>query len=189
MHKLSKHLHEANDFSLFHANICSLNANLENLETVISNLEFSFSIIAVSETWTPEGKGEVKPRNLEGYQNYHENRGSSVKSACGFYVKEGIKFKPQNDTDIAYHDTDNEFLKSIRLTDGNHWYLQRAPSKNSNNIFVGNLKATLHSLKNNNKICLVAGDFNHDIPKCEHNPVINEFLNLTYYNFFFSHVF
>ena len=55
-HKLSKHLHQTNDFSLFQTNICSLN---ENLETLISNLEFSFSVIAVSETWTPIGKSEV----------------------------------------------------------------------------------------------------------------------------------
>ena len=74
-HKLSKHLHQTNDFSLFHTNICSLNANFENLETLISNLEFSFSVIAVSETWTPIGKSEAKPRKLEGYQNYHGNRG------------------------------------------------------------------------------------------------------------------
>ena len=55
-HKLSKHLHQANDFSLFHANICSLHRNLENLETLIRNLEFSFSVTAVSEIWNPKGK-------------------------------------------------------------------------------------------------------------------------------------
>ena len=93
-HKLNKHLHQTNDFSLFHTNICSLNANFEKLETLASNLEFSFSVIAVSETWTTIGKSEVRPRKLEGYQNYLGNRGSSIKSGCGFYVKEGIKFKP-----------------------------------------------------------------------------------------------
>ena len=66
-HKLSRHLHQTNDFSLFHTNICSLNANLEDLETLISNLESSFSVVAVPETWTPIGKSEVKPRKLEGY--------------------------------------------------------------------------------------------------------------------------
>ena len=119
LHKLSKHLHEINDFSLFLTKICSLNANLENLETLISNLEFSFSSIAVPETWTLKVKSEVKPMKLEGYQNYHGNRGSSIKSGCGFYVKEGIKFKPQKDFDIAYHDADNEFLlglKSLMVT-------------------------------------------------------------------------
>ena len=95
-------------FSLFHTNICSLNANL-NLETLISNLAFSFGVIAVSEIWIPIGKSEVKPRKLGGYQNYHGNRGSSIKSGCGFYVKEGINFKPRKDLDIAYHGADNEF--------------------------------------------------------------------------------
>ena len=119
-HKLNKHLHQTNDFSLFHTNICSLNANFEKLETLISNLEFRFSVIAVSETWTTIGKSEVRPRKLEGYQNYHGNRGSSIKSGCGFYVKEGIKFKPRKDLDIAYHDTDNEFQSTwIEILNGN----------------------------------------------------------------------
>ena len=108
-HMLSKQVHQTHDFSLFHTNIFLLNANLENLETPISNLEFSFSVIAVSETWNPKGKSEVKPRKVEGYQNYHGNEESSVKSGCGFYVKKGIKFKPWKDLDIVYHDTDNEF--------------------------------------------------------------------------------
>ena len=55
---------------------------------------------------------------------------------------------------------------------------------NSNNIFLENLKTTSHSLRKNNKICLVAGDLNYDILKYEHNPIINEFLNLMYSNFF-----
>ena len=108
-HKLSKHLGQTNDFSLFHTNICSLIANLENLEALINNFESNFSFIAVSETWTPKGKSEVKPKKLESYQNYHGNRGSSVKRSCDFYVKEGIKFKPRKDFDIAYHDPNNEF--------------------------------------------------------------------------------
>ena len=84
-HKLSNHLCQTNDFSLFHTNICSLNANLGNPEPLISNLEFSFSVIAVSEAWTSIGKSELKQKKLEGYQNYHGNRGSSTKSGCIFW--------------------------------------------------------------------------------------------------------
>ena len=46
------------------------------------------------------------------------------------------------------------------------------------------LKTTLQNLRNNNKICLVVGDFSYDILKYENNPVINEFLNLLCSNFF-----
>ena len=52
--------------------------------------------------------------------------------------------------------------------------------KKSSIIFLENLKTTLHSLRNNNKISSVAGGFNYDILKYEHNPVINEFLDLMY---------
>ena len=39
-------------------------------------------------------------------------------------------------------------------------------------------------MRNNSKICLVAGDFNYDNLKYEHNPEINKFRNLMYSNFF-----
>ena len=84
-------------------------------------MEFNFSVKARSETWTPKGKSEVKPKKLKSYQKYYGNRGSSFKSGCGFYIiKEGIRFKPRKDLDIAYHDADNEFqstwLKSLMVT-------------------------------------------------------------------------
>ena len=86
-------------------------------------MEFSFSIIDVSETWTSKGKNEVKPGKSEGYQNYHGNKGSSIKSGCGFYVKKGIKFKPSKDLDIVYHYTDNEFqLTWIEILNDNKPY-------------------------------------------------------------------
>ena len=52
-------------------------------------MKFSFSVIAVSntQTWNPKGKSEVKPRKLEGYQNYHENKGSSIKSVVVFMLR------------------------------------------------------------------------------------------------------
>ena len=52
-------------------------------------------------------------------------------------------------------------------------------------MFLENLNITLNSWRNN-KICIVPGNFNYDILKYEHNPVINEFLNLMYSNFFQS---
>ena len=111
------------------------------------------------ETWTPKGKSEVKPKILGSYQNYPGKRASSIKSGCGFYVKEGIRFKPRKNLDIAYHDADNEFQSTwIEILNGNKpnivigvYCKHPSPSPpkkaNSNNIFLKNLKATLHKLK------------------------------------------
>ena len=77
-------------------------------------------------------------------------------------------------------------LKSLMATNQTYSlvFTTSTLKKNSNNIFLENLKTTLHSLRNNNQICLVVGDFNYDILKYEQDPIINEFLNLMYSNFF-----
>ena len=78
----------------------------------------------------------------------------------------------------------------IEILDGNisniitDVYYKHPAKETQITIFGGNLKTTFHSLRNNNKICLAAGNFSYDILQYEHNPVINEFLNFIYSNFF-----
>ena len=144
----------------------------------------------MSETWTPKGKNEIKPRKFEGYRNYNGERRSSVKSGCCFNVKEGIKFKPRQGLDIVYHDADKEFPSTwIEIYNGNKpniiiGVFYRHYQKISKTIFLDNLNMVLHNLRNSNKICLVEDDLKYDILKYEQNPVINEFLILMYSNFF-----
>ena len=54
-------------------------------------------------------KSGNKPKTLEGYQNYHGVKEKSLKSGCGFYVREGTNFKPRKDFKIIYSDENNEF--------------------------------------------------------------------------------
>ena len=49
-HKMTQNVNKQKDFSVFHTNICSLQGNFEKLQTLITNLEFKFSVIAISET-------------------------------------------------------------------------------------------------------------------------------------------
>ena len=51
-YKLRQSLIKNKMLSILYTNICSLEGNAEKLETLISNLEFNFDVIAVSETWT-----------------------------------------------------------------------------------------------------------------------------------------
>ena len=45
---------DTNPFSLFHVNSRSLNKNFDALETLLSGLNFKFSVIGVTETWLHE---------------------------------------------------------------------------------------------------------------------------------------
>ena len=46
------------------------------------------------------------------------------------------------------------------------------------------MKENLHKLGNNNKITIVAGDFNFDLLKYDYNNLTNDFLSIMYSNFF-----
>ena len=54
------HLPKKNIFGVFDTIISSLQVNSKNLQNLINNLEHQFSVIAVSDTWTSEGK-KTKP--------------------------------------------------------------------------------------------------------------------------------
>ena len=109
-HKLIKGLKGNKTFSILHTNIYSLQGNFENLQNPINNLDHCFSVISVSEAWTPESKSkQFNSEILEGYQKYYGMKGNSLKSGCRFYVREDIKFKSQNDLNLIFCDEYNKF--------------------------------------------------------------------------------
>ena len=49
-HKLFNNLLENKAFNVFHTNICSRQVNFDNLQSLISNLDRQYSVVALSET-------------------------------------------------------------------------------------------------------------------------------------------
>ena len=87
--------------SIFHTNICSLQANSEKLEHLANNLNHNFDVTILSETWTSENNNPYfKAPSLQGYQPYHGIKGKALKSGCGFHLKSGKKSKPGMDLEI-----------------------------------------------------------------------------------------
>ena len=95
--------------SILDTNICSLEGNAEKLETLTSNFEFNFDVIAVSETWTSYYRENNKLKIIDGYQTYHGTKGQTLKSRCGLYIKNGLKLCQRTDLDMSIIDKNNEF--------------------------------------------------------------------------------
>ena len=55
-HKMHDIWNKNKRLSILHINICSLNANAEQLETLLHDLDYKFDILALTETWNPEEK-------------------------------------------------------------------------------------------------------------------------------------
>ena len=78
-----------------------------NVETLIDNLDYTFSVISVSEAWAPKMKNRVPPM-MQNYQTYYDIQVKTTKSGCRFYVKKQIKYKPRKQLDLEYFDENNE---------------------------------------------------------------------------------
>ena len=76
-HKMKDKINKPKTLSVFHSNICSLNANVENLEILLHDLDFRFDVITLTETWNPESKKEkFLPKKIDGYDPYIGTTGS-----------------------------------------------------------------------------------------------------------------
>ena len=81
-HKLIQKKQAQNSCSILHTNICSLYANAEDLEMLITNLEHNFSVIALSETWTSTQVTNKRLPELRNYQPFYATQGTTTKSGC-----------------------------------------------------------------------------------------------------------
>ena len=143
-HKLNQSLNIDKNFSFMHTNICSISGNIGKLETLLSNLEHNFDVLALSETWT---KTNYKSNYvIDGYQTFHGIGGQSLKSGCGFFVKEGLKYKQRTDLEMSFKDENNQFqffwIEDINSQTPNIIIgcYHRHPKKTSNGMFIEKLK-------------------------------------------------
>ena len=109
-HKLNESLNIDENFSLTHTNICSIDGNIGKLKTLLSNLEHNVDILALPET--PTKANDQTDCVIDGYQTFHGTGGESLKSACGFFVKECLKYKQRTDLEMSFKDENNEFQSS-----------------------------------------------------------------------------
>ena len=138
-HKLAMKIDKRNSFSVLHTNICSLSANLENLEKLLTNLDHVFDIKGVSETWTSENntnKNTMNNHTIPGYQEFCVTKGSSLKSGCGLFVKEGLHFKERINLSVKLINDQNEcqscwieIINDKKKTKYSNWGLLQTPQK------------------------------------------------------------
>ena len=88
-HKLNKNINSGkNDkFSLLQTNICSLQGNFEKLEMLLSDLEYQFDVIVLTETWHNDNNPSVIAGILPGYQKYESTSGSTKKGSVDLISK------------------------------------------------------------------------------------------------------
>ena len=79
-------------FGLYHVNIASLNAHVDDLRTVLSRLKFDFDVIGISEHKIKKGCTPSNNIDLPGYDEFKFEPTQSTHGGVGFYIKNGIDY-------------------------------------------------------------------------------------------------
>ena len=78
--------------SIVQFNARSLHANFGNIDSYISQLNFAFDVITISETWFSECTN-VNVFNIKGYNLHYVSRNEGKGGGVAIYVKSSIKYK------------------------------------------------------------------------------------------------
>ena len=153
-----------NSFNILHSNICSLQANFENLCLLLARTNLKFDIISLSETWNPLKKKHLfAPGLLPEFGKYYGISGTTRNSGSGFFISNKIVFIPRTDIDIHHWDkiNQNEFeaiwIEVINPKSKNMIIasIYRHPSKIDDGSFNNYLQSTLTKLnKEDKKYCI-----------------------------------
>ena len=147
-----------NALSILMINSRSLNKNFIKLETLITQLNFTPTIIFVSETWIQPNKPLLY--TLKGY-SFHHSCGNNKSAGAGFFIKHNLNFKIINNYNLNVINCDEIWAeltipgsKSIIFCS-----LYRHPEYQIDE-FKNNLLKRIETLNNQNKQFIIGGDIN-----------------------------
>ena len=172
-------------FSVLHVNVRSFSKYFDKLKLFLSQINYQFKIICLSETWANDSSITTNSNlQLENYSVIHQIRNNDKRGGgtCCF-VHNTLTFKERKD--LSINDENNETL-CIEIN-----------NKNKKNIIVcttyrppnGKLKPfkqfftnLMNKNKKSNKTMYLVGDFNLNVLDFETNRKVKSFFNLIFQN-------
>ena len=90
--KIVSKLQAASTFSISHFNARSMSANFNKLKSVLSSFDFTFDVIAVSETWL--NNDDLDSFHVDDYDDIHTCRPNRGGGGVALYVNRLLQSKP-----------------------------------------------------------------------------------------------
>ena len=147
-----------NQFSLIHFNARSLYKNFDSICEYLMSLDFSFSIIGITETWM-FNRPEIF--SLSGYKFVQSARLSGRGGGVAFFVHNMLNFRILENITFNIDGVESLFIETVSSTNKNIiiGVVYRKPSSNAAD-FVNEFENIMHTISRNHKTCYIMGDFN-----------------------------
>ena len=177
-------------FSALHLNIRSVPANMGALSAFLSTLDFSFSIVGLTETWLNDLNATAY--SLAGYSSIGVHREHRRGGGVMLLLSDTISFKRRTDLDLLADHSECVFVEILDMKPfsiQNHTSkaiigcVYRPPSADFDQ-FIQSLKSLLLRVKQERKTCYLMGDFNIHMNEIDKNPQAQQFMDLLYSNLF-----
>ena len=84
---------KSSSFGLFHVNIASLSAHVDDLRAVLGRLKFSFDIIGISEHKISKDSPPSNNIEIAGYNEFEFEPTGTTHGGTGFYIKNGLDYR------------------------------------------------------------------------------------------------
>jgi hypothetical protein len=175
------------NLSLYHCNIRSLPAHLNELYLNLFDLKMKFKIIGLCETWLSEANTDLY--HLPNYNHIHKPR-KGKGGGVSLFVHESINFTVRDDlcssmsvtAESVFMEIDKDVFKTKANIIVGEIY---KPPNTSVMDFAENIETLLSVLCSKKYLCYLMGDFNINLLNADsHNPT-NSFLNcMLSYNYF-----
>ena len=164
-------------FSVLHINMRSIKNKMDDFQTFLANTRTSWSVICISETWL---KVDIlKYYNLENYNLFASCRERGEGGGTAIYVHSSLSARRRDD--IAAMMTENVFVeiqvKNCGIVKNLVIGCVYRPPNCPHLSFFDNLEKVTASLDEENKLVILAGDFNYNLFKHQDSNVLH-FKNL-----------
>jgi hypothetical protein len=172
----------SDSFALLHMNIRSIPQNLSKLENYLYNLPLSFTVIGISETWLKESNADCY--SLDGYKHFSLCRQGKKGGGVSIFVQEDISVNTR--PEFQRNET---FLECLFIEipkentglgkDAVLGVVYRPPDQDIT-MFQETLSCILQTVKRENKLLYLMGDFNINLIDSERHLPSSEFIETLY---------
>lgn len=166
-------------FSLIHFNVRSMLKNFDEFYIYLINLNHSFSVIGLCETWLTNVNADYC--NIPNYVSEHKFRSNRNGGGVSLFIRENIRYKLRNDVSVL-----NDIIEClfIELHDNAHserkstivGIVYRPPNCNLEE-FNGLFNDIISKIRQEGKYFYIMGDFNINLLNVDQHLHTREFLD------------
>ena len=144
---------------------------------LLSDLNYSFNIISLSETWINKYNEPICNFDLPGY-SFYSQPSTQRAGGVGLFIKNDMKFSVRHDLTSCSDESEVLWIEIESDLDSNLLcgVVYRHPSSNLEN-FLNKFYSVIGKINEENKLCLVSGDFNINLLNYDNHPLTEDFIN------------